>query len=184
MPEFILDSSGVVTPPCPVSWAPKAESIVMWCDLDAFTQGYIEALFFTSQSSQVTTEEFQTLEYKIDMEAGRMDGVLPCDVGFADLSPEALASIIADCQAFLAAVNSTPDSNGAYLLDRADAMLSSGYDHAQAGRDFWFTRNGHGVGFWDRGLGDIGETLSAACGHGTPFATVDPYFGGDGRVHV
>jgi hypothetical protein len=26
----------------------------------------------------------------------------------------------------------------------------SGYSEEQAGRDFWFTRQGHGVGFWDR----------------------------------
>ena len=26
----------------------------------------------------------------------------------------------------------------------------SGYCEEQAGRDFWFTRQGHGAGFWDR----------------------------------
>ena len=30
----------------------------------------------------------------------------------------------------------------------------------QAGHDFWLTRNGHGAGFWDRGLGALGETLT------------------------
>jgi hypothetical protein len=29
-----------------------------------------------------------------------------------------------------------------------------------AGNDLWLTRNGHGAGFWDRGLGADGETLS------------------------
>lgn len=31
----------------------------------------------------------------------------------------------------------------------------------QIGHDFWLTRNGHGTGFWDRGLGNIGVQLSA-----------------------
>lgn len=31
---------------------------------------------------------------------------------------------------------------------------------AQHGHDFWLTRCGHGAGFWDRGYGAIGETLS------------------------
>lgn len=31
-----------------------------------------------------------------------------------------------------------------------------------AGHDFAFTRNGHGAGFWDRGMGDLGERLTDA----------------------
>jgi hypothetical protein len=31
-----------------------------------------------------------------------------------------------------------------------------------AGHDFWLTRNGHGAGFWDRDLGEIGERLTKA----------------------
>ncbi len=30
------------------------------------------------------------------------------------------------------------------------ADLEQGDDDGQAGRDLWYTRNGHGVGFWDR----------------------------------
>jgi len=38
--------------------------------------------------------------------------------------------------------------------------LINGIDPEQIGHDLWLTRNGHGVGFWDRGLGDVGEKLS------------------------
>lgn len=31
-----------------------------------------------------------------------------------------------------------------------------------AGHDFYLTRNGHGAGFWDRGEGELGETLTQA----------------------
>lgn len=31
------------------------------------------------------------------------------------------------------------------------------------GHDFWLTRNGHGAGFWDRGLGDVGIKLTEIC---------------------
>lgn len=31
----------------------------------------------------------------------------------------------------------------------------------QIGHDFWLTRNGHGAGFWDRGLGELGDRLTA-----------------------
>lgn len=30
------------------------------------------------------------------------------------------------------------------------------------GHDFWLTRNGHGAGFWDRGLGPLGQRLTDA----------------------
>jgi hypothetical protein len=42
-------------------------------------------------------------------------------------------------------------------VDALDAM-----DAGQAGHDFYLTRNGHGVGFWDRGLGSAGTRLSDA----------------------
>ena len=32
-----------------------------------------------------------------------------------------------------------------------------------AGHDFALTRNGHGTGFWDRGLGEIGDMLTEEC---------------------
>ena len=32
-----------------------------------------------------------------------------------------------------------------------------------AGHDFALTRNGHGAGFWDRGLGAIGDMLTSEC---------------------
>ena len=32
-----------------------------------------------------------------------------------------------------------------------------------AGHDFALTRNGHGTGFWDRGLGEMGDMLSNEC---------------------
>ncbi len=36
-------------------------------------------------------------------------------------------------------------------------------DDSQAGHDFWLTRNGHGAGFWDRGLGKTGDKLTKLC---------------------
>lgn len=49
-----------------------------------------------------------------------------------------------------------------------------------AGHDFWLTRNGHGAGFWDRGLGELGERLSKAC---KPYGSCDLYVGDDGKVY-
>lgn len=75
---------------------------------------------------------------------------------FADVSKAAYDRAIKDCLKF--------QTDNMSLL--ALAYMRPNYGPAQAGRDFWFTRNGHGVGFWDRHqLGDLGDKLSDACRH-------------------
>lgn len=39
-------------------------------------------------------------------------------------------------------------------------LESDGLSCAQLGHDFWLTRNNHGAGFWDRGLGELGDKLT------------------------
>jgi hypothetical protein len=50
-----------------------------------------------------------------------------------------------------------------FVETNKELLLSSGQSDEQIGHDFWLTRNHHGAGFWDRGLGDIGEKLTKAC---------------------
>ena len=50
----------------------------------------------------------------------------------------------------------------------------------QVGHDFWLTRNGHGAGFWDRGLGELGDELTK---NTKPFGGVDLYVGDDGKIY-
>lgn len=99
-----------------------------------FVLGFIEAMFFTECGHIESADWFDT-----DSDERTSDGELPSDVGYTDLHPDSLAAIRADCEAWQAA-------NGALL----QAAYATGYDEAQAGRDYWFTRNGHGVGFWER----------------------------------
>lgn len=61
-----------------------------------------------------------------------------------------------------------------------DLFELSGRDPADCGHDFWLSRNGHGTGFWDRDLGDVGDRLHAAakaCGE------VNLYVGDDGEIY-
>lgn len=49
----------------------------------------------------------------------------------------------------------------------------------RAGHDFWLTRQEHGAGFWDRGLGELGNRLTEAA---KSFGSADdhiPYDCGD-----
>jgi hypothetical protein len=47
-----------------------------------------------------------------------------------------------------------------FICEAEDQSLLVGVDYDTAGHDFWLTRNGHGAGFWDRGLGEQGERLT------------------------
>ncbi|MGJ4995715.1 hypothetical protein ACQR0Z_14915 [Bradyrhizobium sp. HKCCYLS3077] len=138
--------------------------------LDAFTRGYIAAMFFTETCHDYESEEwFSDASQKALME-GRVSGSVPEDAGFDDLSADALAEIIADCEAF--------QRENEALLEAA--YETPRYDADRAGNDYWYTRNGHGCGFWDRGLGDIGDKLSDAC----RYSTVDLFYTEAGKVCI
>jgi hypothetical protein len=63
---------------------------------------------------------------------------------------------------------------------RSNVRDLSGLDAAQVGRDFWLTRNRHGAGFWDSGLGDAGQRLTDAA---HAYGSCDLYVGDDGKVY-
>jgi hypothetical protein len=81
----------------------------------------------------------------------------------------------ADCKDFI-------KSNAADLLAyKEQKSHAPEYDSFEcAGHDFWLTRHGHGVGFWDRGLGELGERLSKAS---KTYSEVDLYLGDDLKVY-
>lgn len=81
-----------------------------------------------------------------------------------DLSPESKAGMVRDCTDFVQANSEDLDD----------------VDPEQAGHDFWLTRNRHGVGFWDRGLGALGERLTQAS---RAYGEVDLYVGDDGLIY-
>ena len=115
-----------------------------------FVLGFIEAMFFT-ETGHVDSESW----LNADPEERTSDGRLPSDVGYTDLHPDSLEKIRTDCGVW--------QILNMGILERAYA---TGYDETQAGRDYWFTRNGHGVGFWDRPElkpHGLGEALTEAC---------------------
>lgn len=142
MPEFILEKGGI-------------DDHVTFDALPDLAQGYIEAAFFTGVEGAVPVAAPEPVSHSSGVE-------LPSEfeswediegLGLANLTAESLRNMVADCVRF--------------QIANADALarVCSGdsYDLEAAGRDYWFTRNGHGVGFWDRGLGDDGDLLTAAC---------------------
>jgi hypothetical protein len=103
-------------------------------DVDAILRGYVEcALWSTMDESTDESGE------------GNPTDALDALYGYDDIDAETLAGMRADIVDFLT------------LVYAGDLV---GIDPEQIGHDFWLTRNGHGAGFWDRGLGERGERLT------------------------
>jgi hypothetical protein len=93
------------------------------------------------------------------------DEPLDKNYDISDLAPETIEQIKKDCDAF---------------IEKCGPLLDD-LDDSQSGHDFWLTRNRHGVGFWDRGLGETGEQLTKiAHSFGERWA----YVGDDGKIYV
>ena len=99
-------------------------------------RGYIEAMFFTNCDTGAENEN------------------LANDLGTSRLTRKSLAAIRRDVDRFTGHV--MPD--GCFVRQWLDRVED--YADEQAGRDMWFTRQGHGCGFWSRtelepnGIGD------------------------------
>lgn len=99
------------------------------------------------------------------------DSDIPSDAEFA---PETIAKARSDCQAFI-------EQAQKIALDYPSSGLLMTWD--AFGHDFWLTRNHHGVGFWDRGLGDLGDRLTTLA-QSKAFNDAEAYLGDDGLVYI
>lgn len=112
-------------------------SEAIWGTLDQFTKGYLECALWSS-----VDDKGEPLDKKS---------------GVHDFCTAALRLARKDCAAF--------QRDNACALDEyceARAVPHGESAMAYAGHDFWLTRCGHGAGFWDRGLGAVGDALTAA----------------------
>lgn len=137
---------------------------------------------------QMCTNSGLSLEYALDdftkhyliaalWSSNDEDGT-PLDEGrdLSDVTYGTIEKAVADCNRF--------QTENAELLAQAYELYEprDGYEReALAGHDFWLTRAGHGTGFWDRGLGAVGEKLTDAC---EPFENVDLYVNDNNKVDI
>lgn len=124
--------------------------------MDKFTKAYIEAALWSS------TDDF--------------GNPLDENFGIKDLPDETRIQMENDCRKFQ--TENKADLKKAYGLYQLSGEWTV---EEQAGHDFWLTRNGHGSGFWDRGLGDVGGRLSEAS---RKFGNSYLYVGDDKRLYV
>lgn len=123
-------------------------------NLDQFTRAYMVAALWSS----------------VDFDENPLDDAFSIE----DIAPECAAAMRASCADFIA-------SNAADLAEYCQHMGNEQWTGSEcAGHDFWLTRCGHGSGFWDRGLGALGERLSEAA---RVYGDVYLYAGDDGLIY-
>jgi len=132
-------------------------------DIDEFILGYKIAAMWSSSHMEDENDNCGTPFDQLDPEP--------------EWSEEALKKIKEDCEVFCA--DQEMDLID-YVTERV-CNLTEGSVIEHAGHDFWLTRCGHGAGFWDRGLGNLGDRLTKAC---EPYGNVDLYLGDDGKMYL
>jgi len=124
--------------------------------LDDFTRAYLEAALWSSTDDD--------------------DEPLDRNYGIEDFAPEALVQAVEDAKTFQE-YNSDDLDEAAELAPRRREWTVD----EQHGHDFWLTRNHHGVGFWDRGYGDVGDRLTKAA---QAYGEVNVIVGDDGLLYI
>ena len=119
--------------------------------MDDFTKAYIECALWSSTDDKGNN--------------------LDADHSVEDIAADTLTQMEADCKDF-------QQANTA-LIEEAKTIRTT-YDDAHAGHDFWLSRNGHGAGFFDRGLAAAGDDLQLAA---KVYGSQDLCIGDDGMIH-
>lgn len=128
----------------------------------SFIKGYLTAALWSSTD---------TLPGSLD-ESGEGETV---NLDNYEWAPDEAEKLHAGCISFMNYAENA-------LLQYSEEYKPNGFDVWEcAGHDFWLTRNGHGTGFWDRGLGELGKRLTEAS---KAFGTIDLYLGEDELVYV
>lgn len=130
-------------------------------DIDIFTRHYLIAALWSSCG-----HNGEPLDLKYSLE---------------DIHPATVQKAYYDCSNFQY-VNGRVlrQAYEFYVHNGLAAHPDAGSPEACAGHDFWLTRNRHGAGFRDHGMGILGIDLAVAC---LTYAEVDLYVGDDGKIH-
>ncbi len=116
-------------------------------------------------------DKFTTAYLECALWSSTDDNSQPFDKSYSinDFSDAAKESAISECNDFR--------TTNAELLAKYNVI----YSDESAGHDFWLTRNGHGAGFWDRNLGEVGKELTVMT---KPYGESYVYLGDDGELHI
>jgi hypothetical protein len=133
-------------------------------NLDTFTTAFIEAfLMDVNENEKQRSKEEREDEVNLHL----------IDYELRDIDPRSLKKIIKDCDKF--------QNDNIEAIEKGGAGLNDIYE--RAGYDFYYTRVGHGVGFWetDKWEDPYGKELTSAA---KKFGSIDGYAGDDNKIYI
>lgn len=133
-------------------------------DVEEFVEGFVEAMLHSSYD-QSDDSGGEPLNKNYDS---------------SDIDHHTMDRIYADCRSFL-------HSAGPWLTEERFKGARLGSLEQRAGYDFWHTRTGSGVGFWDGDWeGEDGSHTSPGplTGRARAYGNVDAYIGDDEKIHL
>ena len=117
--------------------------------LDPFTRAYINCALWATTDNS-NEQGGEALDKNYDI---------------GDIAGSCLMQMVRDCRSF--------------RHEAGDLLMESGLSNERAGQDFWLTRERHGAGYWDEGIGEIGQKLTdLAHGYGE-----FPLYVHKGKIH-
>lgn len=139
-------------------------NITRTIDIAAVVRGYAEAILWSASCNGTAPAEVCT-----DCAGEDCDQSLSHNLNYdvSQIDADSMAAIRKDVTDFVNA-------------NMAD-LIESGLPDDYIGHNFYLNRCGHGTGFWDRGLGAVGDRLSNAC---TPYGETYAYATGIDTVGV
>jgi hypothetical protein len=147
--------------PFPIDFAPYLGEL----DLDEFVDGFVKAALW-STTGTVDEEDLKNPSFE-GCEVGD-DYNLDDHFGPEDIHEEAMEQIRSDCEGFISECHEL-------LL----VAMNTGRPLDHLGHDFLLSKNGHGTGFWDRGLGETGDLLHKAS---KPYGNTELCLGCNGKL--
>ena len=129
-------------------------------DVDAFIDGYIECMAWADALPLIADPEHP--EHDGTWQSGGMEG--------RELAPGVRATIVQRGMLVDFVEHNVGDlALYCEAMQDVSGLRNGDPVESYAGHDFYLTRAGHGAGYWDRGLRDLGERLSeAARTYGSP----------------
>lgn len=109
-------------------------------NFNTFFKAYLEAILFS----------------ECDMDSDNDASLHELGFDITDFSEESIERLHTIAQTFFKVAEQ--------LLDKA--CQDHNYGMEKAGHDFYFTSAGHGVGYWDRNIGYLGDKLTELAGRG------------------
>lgn len=133
-------------------------------EVEQFIHGYVTAGTWADLVKHENDEDFGSEPYKYDE---------------TDLTEESAKKVREECIGFM---DSNHDDIRAYCEARDDCYPVGSEDTVLGfcGHDFYLTAAGHGAGFWDRGLGELGDRLTK---ESKPYTINMVWLDGDGKIN-